>query len=255
MRALEEIESPRRLALLIRLQGGAISFDGSGCTALVAAFYPGELGGEAIASILFGEVAPAGRLPVTVYNATWADRRAPTDMQLGPHTIGGSIVPGATYWYANAQDVLFPFGFGLSYTEWSAAWAGGFAGNVSVDAADWAANRTSPVFSAVVRNAGSVPSSLVVLGFVSSGVLNEPLSKLFDFSRLPVTTGGSTATVALSVPADVAALVTSDGTRVLTPGLYAVHIGGDASGSTSAITLHGWLTVTGSAVVLDALPW
>ena len=242
-----------------------MSLDGAGCDALVAAFYPGELGGEAVAAILLGEAAPAGRLPVTVYNATWADRRAPTDMQLAPHpsssggVLGGggpadvAVVPGATYWYVDAADVLFPFGFSLSYSEWTVAWAATSGANVSVDAADWAAGRAMPSFNATVCNSGLVASGAVTLGFIASNVAGEPSKKLFDFARLPVLGAGECGGVSLAVPATVAALVSLEGAHILTPGLYQVQLGGDAAGGGPAIL--GSLTVTGSPVVLESLPW
>ena len=237
-----------------------MSYDGSGAAALVAAFYPGELGGEAIVSVLLGEVAPSGRLPVTVYAATWADQREPTDMTLPAHPRddGLGVVPGATYWYVNASDVLFPFGFGLSYTEWSLSWAAGFTGNVTVDASDWASGKAAPSFNATLSNTGGVTSDSSTLGFVSSGLVGEPALKLFDFSCSSSIAPGASVSVPLTVPAEVAALVTVDGAHVLTPGLYGIQVGGDSltqPASSGPSALLGWLQVTGSPVIIEDLPW
>jgi beta-glucosidase len=72
--------------------------------AVLWVWYPGEAGGEAVADILFGAVAPSGRLPVTF----------PKSLdQLPPYADYG--MQGRTYRYMKAEPLL-PFGFGLSYT-------------------------------------------------------------------------------------------------------------------------------------------
>jgi xylan 1,4-beta-xylosidase len=268
---LAALSATQHPLVVVLLQGGSVSEAGTDADALVAAFYPGELGGEAIASVLCGETAPSGRLPVSVYVADWAARRAPTDMLLAPH----DGIPGATYWYADpSADLLFPFGAGLSYTNWSLEWAG--QANVSIDAGDWASGRSPPPsFSALLRNVGGPggpTSDASVLGFVSSGLDGEPRVKLFDFARAAAVppAGSAGADVTLSVPASVAAIVDASGAHVLTPGLYSVTVGGDAASAASVSagsrpasavgiaavpSLHGWLQVTGSPVVLETLPW
>lgn len=73
--------------------------------AILQAWYPGQAGGEALASILFGDVSPAGRLPITFYQGT---------EDLPP--FESYAMAGRTYRYY-AGSPLFPFGFGLSYTH------------------------------------------------------------------------------------------------------------------------------------------
>lgn len=79
--------------------------------AVVSAPLPGELGGEAIARILYGDTCPSGRLTVSHYPSQF-ERRKPTDMRLS----GGG---GSTYaWYDASYfgaDLPFKFGEGLSY--------------------------------------------------------------------------------------------------------------------------------------------
>ena len=74
------------------------------CDAILQAWYPGEEGGNAIKSVLYGEYNPAGRLPVTFY--------ASTD-QL-PDFEDYSM-KGRTYRYMTEKP-LYPFGYGLSYS-------------------------------------------------------------------------------------------------------------------------------------------
>ncbi len=79
--------------------------------AILQAWYPGEAGGQAVAEVLFGDVNPAGRLPVTFYRST---------SDLPPFDDYSMANP--TYRYFSGQP-LFAFGHGLSYTrfQYSAA--------------------------------------------------------------------------------------------------------------------------------------
>ena len=251
------------LLVVVLLGGGGIAEAAPGARALVAAFYPGQFGGEALAQLLLGEAPFSGRLPITVYTQGYSALRSPTDMQLAPH---GDGVPGATYWYVDAAHTLFPFGSGLTSGDFELP--GAPPANVSVDAAAWASGAAPPPqWSFLVRRAGSMaaggkaapdpPAQVSVLGFVEPGVPGEPLAKLFDFTRTPPLLAGASAACSLTLPAAVLALVDQRGTRTLMPGLYRLRLGGDAAGGAgnTGAPLVTWLRVTGEPVVLDALPF
>jgi beta-glucosidase len=89
----------------VNCSGSAIALqpESAVCDAIVQAWYAREQGGTAIAEILYGDVNPSGKLPVTFYK---------NSSQL-PDFEDYSM-KGRTYRYFN--DALFPFGFGLSYT-------------------------------------------------------------------------------------------------------------------------------------------
>ena len=74
------------------------------CDAIVQAWYPGQEGGTAVADVLFGDYNPSGKLPVTFYK---------NSSQLPDYE--DYSMKGRTYRYFN--DALFPFGYGLSYTQ------------------------------------------------------------------------------------------------------------------------------------------
>ena len=76
--------------------------------AIIEAWYPGQSGGKAIAEVLFGEVNPGGKLPMTFYKNI--DQLPPFDDY--------DIRKGRTYMYLK-EDPLYPFGHGLSYTDFS----------------------------------------------------------------------------------------------------------------------------------------
>lgn len=113
---------------------------------LVQAWYPGQRGGEAIANILFGDVAPSGRLPITFpVRADQAPRPEPAGLaelhaadtrreagDTANYGMTGGVAPFAVdypegaevgyRWYAmKGAKPLFPFGYGLSYTSFTYA--------------------------------------------------------------------------------------------------------------------------------------
>ncbi|MBN2407915.1 MAG: glycoside hydrolase family 3 C-terminal domain-containing protein [Elusimicrobia bacterium] len=84
--------------------------------ALVEAWYPGQEGGSAIAAVLFGDVTPSGKLPVTfpkIYGDTASSKNYP-----GSDTVRyeEGIFIGYRHFDKNGIEPLFPFGYGLSYT-------------------------------------------------------------------------------------------------------------------------------------------
>ena len=103
LRAIHQTGTP---TVLVLLNGSAIALNWAEkhVPAIVEAWYPGEAGGTAIADVLFGDINPAGRLPVTFYRSV--DDLPP---------FADYAMQGRTYRYF-VGDPLYPFGFGLSYT-------------------------------------------------------------------------------------------------------------------------------------------
>lgn len=113
---IELPEVQRKLLLALKAAGKKVvlvNFSGSAmglvpetesCEAILQAWYPGEEGGHAIADVLYGDVAPSGKLPVTFYSSV---DQLPDFEDYN--------MKGRTYRYFEGQP-LFPFGFGLSYT-------------------------------------------------------------------------------------------------------------------------------------------
>ncbi|WP_420237034.1 glycoside hydrolase family 3 C-terminal domain-containing protein [Telmatobacter bradus] len=99
--ALASLHKPVIVALS---SGSAVALDSS-VQALVETWYPGEAGGKALARLLSGATNPSGRLPVTIYRSA-KDLPAFTDYSMAHRT----------YRYFDGP-VAYPFGFGLSYTQ------------------------------------------------------------------------------------------------------------------------------------------
>jgi beta-glucosidase len=104
---LKALQATGKPVVFVNCSGSAIAMPwaATNLPAILQAWYPGEQGGRAVADILFGDVNPAGRLPVTFYHAT-ADLPAFDDYSMS----------NRTYRYFNGRPD-FVFGHGLSYTK------------------------------------------------------------------------------------------------------------------------------------------
>lgn len=98
--------NPNIVVVLVAGSSLAINWMDEHIPAIVNAWYPGESGGKAVAEVLFGDYNPGGRLPLTYYRSL--NELPPFDDY--------DITKGRTYKYFKG-DVLYPFGYGLSYTS------------------------------------------------------------------------------------------------------------------------------------------
>lgn len=92
----------------------------SSVPAILDAFYPGQEGGHALTDILFGDVSPSGRLPLT-FPKSWKDTPVhdsyPGRKEVAIYKEG--IFVGYRYYDRKNSEPLFPFGYGLSYTTFA----------------------------------------------------------------------------------------------------------------------------------------
>ena len=149
--------------------------------AIILAWYPGEQGGNALADILFGKVSPSGRLPLTFYQS----------IQDLPD-FHDYHMKGRTYRYFGGK-VQYPFGYGLSYTNFDYKWA--------QQPTDRYKAADSIRFSIKVQNTGSMDADEVVQAYVQYPAQTEgmPLKELKSFRRVNIKKGEA-STVTLSIP-------------------------------------------------------
>jgi hypothetical protein len=187
------------------------------------------MGGDAVASVLMGDVAPTGRLPITMYPSDFIERNM-TDYDLA----NGN---GTTHLYYKGTP-LFPFGWGVSYSTFTFEI---LTTNMSETSS------SSPPFTAAslvagsqeikhvvrVTNTGRVASAVSVQAFVGSdhadAVFND---ELYDFDITTVLSPGDTQLLTFTLPTKTLALVDDDGDQMVSPGLYRLKIGGAGSGRT-----------------------
>jgi beta-glucosidase len=145
--------NPRTIVVLTTGQPVAMPWLGE-VAAVVEAWYPGQEQGNVIARVLFGDVNPSGKLPLTFPRALDRTPAGPPTSGDGEgriHLAEGALV-GYRWYDAKGVEPLFPFGFGLSYTSF--AYEGLEATTAAADApGGGSAARTTVSFT--VRNTGA----------------------------------------------------------------------------------------------------
>lgn len=120
---LKALHEAGKKIVFVNCSGSAVAItpENEFCDAIVQAWYPGEQGGHAIADILFGDYNPSGKLPITFYK---------NDSQLPE--FDDYRMEGRTYRYMK-DEPLYPFGYGLSYTDFEYSNPKFSDGKVTVD--------------------------------------------------------------------------------------------------------------------------
>jgi beta-glucosidase len=179
--------------------------------AILFIWYPGQEGGRAAASLLFGDESPSGKLTVTFPKAT-ADLPPFEDYSMNERT----------YRYAT-REPLFPFGFGLSYTSFE------YRDLKIIPPIDPIAGFRVAV---ALKNTGSVAADEVVQLYLSAieSRLPAPLSRLIVFQRVNLKPG-QVKTIYFKVKPEMLMLVDEDGRLKLEPGKYQLTAGGCSPGT------------------------
>jgi len=175
--------------------------------ALIQCWYPGQFGGIAIAEAVFGLISPSGRLPVTFYG----------DLSQLPDFADYSM-ENRTYKYFKG-DVVYPFGFGLSYSD--IAYSGLTLSGGTVKAGE------SLTASFTVKNNGALDASECCQVYITDVEASSrvPRWKLCAFQKVRIPAKKSKK-VEITIGPDAMTLVRDDGSRVLEPGAFRLYIGG-----------------------------
>ncbi len=190
--------------------------------AVLHAWYAGEMGGVAVADVLFGDVSPAGRLPITF---PMAEGQLPLSYNHKPTGRGDD--------YVDLTGMpLFPFGHGLSYSSFEYS-------NLVVTPAELDAGETVTV-ACTIRNTGPVAADEVVqlyLGDVLASVA-RPVMELRRFARVGLEPGESRV-VSFQLGPDDLRMLDADMNPVIEPGLFRLMVGA----SSEDIRLRGEFAV------------
>ena len=164
---LKALKAAGKQVIFVNCSGSAIALEPEvqTCDAIVQAWYPGQEGGTAVADVLFGNVNPAGKLPVTFYKRS---------SQLPDYE--DYSMKGRTYRYFN--DALFPFGYGLSYTTFELG-----TPTSTVDG-------NSVAITVPIENTGKRDGTEIVQVYIRNTADKEgPLKTLRGFKRVDVKAG------------------------------------------------------------------
>ena len=193
--------------ILVLLAGSAmaVTWEEEHLDAIVQGWYPGAQGGAAIARLLFGEVNPEGKLPVTFYRTT---EELPD--------FEDYSMKGRTYRYME-QKALYPFGYGLSYTDFDYQ-------NVELISDDIRGEK-GVVIRAEIQNTGKrdgTETVQVYIGLEKEGAPNPQLKKIVKVA----VKAGETEKIEVTLPEKAFMLYDEEGKPVLYPGTYHIYIGG-----------------------------
>jgi beta-glucosidase len=212
--------------VIVLTNGSALAarWEKAHANAILEAWYPGEEGGAAIANTLSGASNPAGRLPVTFYE----------DFRQLPNFEDYSM-KGRTYRYFSGTP-LWPFGYGLSYTNF--AYRDLILPKQPVRAGE-------PLRASVrVTNSGKMAGDEVVQLYLNfPAVPGAPIRALRGFRRIHLAPGAS-ETVAFDLQTRDLSMVTQAGDIVVPEGKFGISVGGGQPG-TGLPTVGGQFSISG----------
>jgi beta-glucosidase len=203
---------------------------------ILYAWHPGTMGGPAIANLVFGEVVPVGKLPVTfpkgegqvpIYYAHKMSGR-PADFSTWTH-IDDIPVKAVQHSLGNTSHTLdygftplYPFGYGLSYTSFEYSDL-----KISADSID--RSETLEV-SATITNTGDVEGTEIVQLYIRDmvGSFTRPVRELKDYQRVTLSAGESKEVI-FELTSDQLGFYFPDGDFVVEPGQFHVWIAPNAA--------------------------
>ena len=208
--------------------------------AVLYSFHPGTMGGPAIADILFGKVNPSGKTPVTfprmtgqapIYYAHNNTGRPanPTEMLIDeiPVEAGQTSVGCRSFYLDAGNSPLFPFGYGLSYTNFEYSDLKLASDKLTVDG--------EVNVSVNLKNVGKYDGTEVVQLYVQDkvGSVTRPVKELKAFQKVELKAGES-KTVTFTLPVSDLAFWRYDMTYGVEPGDFKLWVGTNSAEGLSA---------------------
>ena len=217
---LRELGAVGKPLIVVLTSGSAVSMQWAQdhANAILAAWYSGESGGTAIAQTLAGENNPAGRLPVTFYRST-ADLPDFSDYSMA----------NRTYRYFKGP-VLYPFGFGLSFSHF-------VYGKPEVSAANAKAGESLEV-KVSLQNTSAIDGDEVAELYVTPPpTAVSPQIALEGFQRVHLAAGEKRDVIFQLDPRQMSE-VDADGNRREMAGEYSIFVGGNQPGANPDNIVH-----------------
>lgn len=242
LKQLEQVVHSPIHVVMMSGNGVDISYirDSSLYGSLIWMGYAGQAGGLAIAKIIFGQYNPAGRLPMTIYPATYVNLVSMFDMRMRPSITN----PGRTYKFYTGQAV-YEFGTGLSYTTFVYSWSNNtmissYLIRSLIKDNDDEKHFVIGSLRVNVTNTGLMAGDDVVLAFIKppQTLRNDqtpPIKQLIGFERVHLNVNETTQ---VFFPLQISTFLTvaHDGSKWLYPGSYRIIIGQQLI---HTIELHG----------------
>jgi beta-glucosidase len=234
---LETVAAAGTPVVLVLINGRPLSttWAAGNIPAIVEAWLPGEEGAEAVADVLFGDVNPGGKLPITI----------PRHVGQVPIYYNHKPSGGRSHWKVTYVDLsnepLWPFGYGLSYTHFELS-------NLQVDKHEVAVGDAVQI-SLTVTNVGERDGDEVVQLYVRDKVatVTRPLKELKGFKRVSVA-AGSCQTVTFTLFVNQLGFYNPEMAYVVEPGTIDLMIGT----SSEDIHLRTEIEIVGAVAEISA---
>jgi beta-glucosidase len=214
LKAVLETGTPT-VVFLINGRPLSINYIAEHVPAILEGWYLGQEGGSAAANVLFGDVNPGGKLPITF-----------------PHSVGDlpdfyNHKPSANRTYAfSTRTPLYPFGYGLSYTTF------GYE-NIHVEPAQIGTGGTAKV-RVDITNTGTREGDEVPQLYIHQEVasVTRPVMELKGFQRITLKPGEE-KTVEFTVTPDMLSMLNTDMHKVVEPGIFDIMVGRNSADTTT----------------------
>ena len=230
---MKELKKLGKPIVFVNMSGSAIAmpWEAENVNAIIQAWYGGQSAGTAVADIMFGDYNPSGRLPLTFY-------RSDSDLP----DFNDYSMKGRTYRYFEGQP-LFPFGYGLSFTEYSYS-------DLQIPESIKAGEPVA--VSVQVQNTGKMAGEEVVQVYLTHNTKAEkPIRALRGFERVSLAPGEKQTVRIELTPRDLA-LVNNAGEVMVDSGKIDVYVGGGQPDEmTPSNVLTAKLAVKGKSVKID----
>lgn len=211
-----------------------IGRDLENCGAMLYSFHPGTMGGTALANLLFGDVVPSGKTPVTFlrtvgqvplyysHNMTGRPYSGETLLDGIELEAGQTSLGNTSYYLDYGPYPLFPFGYGLSYTTFAYS-------DVSLDKTSYGTGDTLRV-TFTLSNTGDRDGTEVAQVYVRDlvGSVTRPVKELKAFERVSLKAGES-RTLTLEIPVQDLGFYGLDMVKKVEPGDFQLWVAGDSA--------------------------
>jgi len=214
---VKEIYKLGKPTVVVLMNGSAlaINWTAENIPAILEAWYPGEFGGKAIADVLFGDYNPSGKLPVTFYKSV-------NDLP----DFKNYDMENRTYKYFKG-DVLFPFGYGLSYSDFKYS-------NFKVDE-EISKNKEISISVDIENNSNYSGDEVVqcYITHINESIKKNPIRTLVHFEKVQVKSKKK-ITVSIKIPPDKYQRINENGEKVSESGKIQISIGGSQPNNMSS---------------------
>ncbi|MBK9484011.1 MAG: glycoside hydrolase family 3 C-terminal domain-containing protein [Chitinophagaceae bacterium] len=201
---LKELKKTGKPIVLVLMNGSALSinWENENIDGIIEAWYGGEAAGQAVANILFGNYNPSGRLPLTFYKSI-------NDIP----AFDDYAMKGKTYRYCE-KPVLYPFGFGLSYTKFNYS-------NLKLSST---VLKEKIEITATVKNTGNMDGDEVVQLYIHQQG-QQAIKELKGYQRVHLKKGETKQVIFILKPADLLHYSEAKDSLTVLPGKVEVQVG------------------------------